>query len=197
MCQKREPRVPNWRCDYATHSDFCHALTEDMSVLYLLAFLLTTKHADAERCVSSAADQAFESNRVFREWVTSWIRRNLMISAIRLVFDISNGDSRKPDRWFSGQDELGSAVDAITHLADLDRCVFVMSLLERYSVHECSLLLGVSPRRIVESRISAMRNLPEVADVDEFISQNRRGADNRGFWAEESRLSRAVGVFSK
>ncbi len=37
--------------------------------------------------------------------------------------------------------------DAITHLADLDRSVFVMSFLERHSVHECSLLFGVPPAK--------------------------------------------------
>ena len=46
---------------------------------------------------------------------------------------------------------LHAEVSAILELAHLERFVFVMSVLERYSDHDCSILLGcarrTSPRR--------------------------------------------------
>ena len=171
MSKTRQRWTTDYHSDYATRADLCNALTDEINVLYLLAFLLTTNHVDAEHCVSSTADQVFKSNRIFKQWATSWIRRALIMSAITTVFNISNRDQRKPVQWFSEQNQLGLAVDAIIHLADLDRFVFVMSFLERHSVHECSLLLGVSPGKIIESRIRALRDLQTVAPVfDEFSS---------------------------
>jgi DNA-directed RNA polymerase specialized sigma24 family protein len=43
-------------------------------------------------------------------------------------------------------------VDAVLALEDFERFVFVMSVLEHYSEHECSLLLGCSPRQIREAQ---------------------------------------------
>jgi hypothetical protein len=41
-------------------------------------------------------------------------------------------------------------IDALLQLADFDRFVFVMSVLEHYSEHDCALLLGCSVRDIRE-----------------------------------------------
>jgi DNA-directed RNA polymerase specialized sigma24 family protein len=44
-------------------------------------------------------------------------------------------------------------------LADFDRFVFVMSVLEHYSEHDCALLLGCPPREIREGRTRALKEL--------------------------------------
>jgi hypothetical protein len=75
MLQYRPQPVGNFRCDYATGADFCDAFVTGRDSSCLLAFLLTANLEAAERCLVAALDQAIKANAVFKEWVTSWIRR--------------------------------------------------------------------------------------------------------------------------
>jgi len=54
---------------------------------------------------------------------------------------------------------LRSEVRAILELAPFERFVFVMSVLERYSDHDCSILLGCPRRDITTTRARAMHQL--------------------------------------
>ena len=128
MFQDRGQLVNDFRSDYATIADFCHAFADGTRSLCLLAFLLTTNHSDAEDCFVAAVERAFRSNNVFKEWVASWIRRSVIACAITTVFDTRNREARQSDRWCIAQGEGGSAIDAITRLADRERFVFVMSV---------------------------------------------------------------------
>jgi glyoxylase-like metal-dependent hydrolase (beta-lactamase superfamily II) len=56
---------------------------------------------------------------------------------------------------------LSDAIDAVTKLAPLERFVLVMSILERYSAWDCSLLLGCSIKNVAVARMRALRRLPE------------------------------------
>jgi DNA-directed RNA polymerase specialized sigma24 family protein len=169
----RQQTLGDFRSDYATRTDFCNAFTSHTNSFYLLVFLLTTTHAAAERCFVDVTEQAFKPNTVFREWTVSWIRRTLMARAITMVFGEFNRGKQSADRWYQGRGESGLAIDAITCLGDLDRFVFVMSVLEGYSVHECSLLLGCSPAAVTESRARTLRGLPPLTSlVDEESDRN-------------------------
>jgi DNA-directed RNA polymerase specialized sigma24 family protein len=159
MRRDRQECAEDFRSDYATHADFCDALAQDTKSLYLLAFLLTTNHGDAEHCFAATVEKVFKPATVFLDWASTWIRRTLIIEAIMIVFN-PNRYKRRADRWYSGQGESGLTIDAITSLADLDRFVFVMSVLERYSVHECSLFLGCSSGAVIQSRERALSRLP-------------------------------------
>src|SRR5215510_1726681 len=52
--------------DCATREDFCRLFEAEMKPLYLLAFLLTANHAEAEQCFVSGIDDAAKGNRVFK-----------------------------------------------------------------------------------------------------------------------------------
>ena len=158
MRRDRQKCAKDFRSDYATHADFCEALTQDTNSLYLLAFLLTTNHEDAEHCFAETVEEVFKPATVFRDWASTWIRRTLIIQAIMIVFD-PNRHKQNADRWYSGQGESGLTIDAITSLADLDRFVFVMLFLAHFSVHECSLFLGCSSGAVIESRERALSSL--------------------------------------
>jgi hypothetical protein len=54
---------------------------------------------------------------------------------------------------------LEAEVCAILELAPLERFVFVMSVLERYSEHDCSILLGCSRRDVAAARDRALQQL--------------------------------------
>lgn len=49
--------------------------------------------------------------------------------------------------------------DAVLALEDFERFVFVISVLEHYSVHECALLLGCSQQTVREGRTRALFGL--------------------------------------
>jgi len=55
--------------------------------------------------------------------------------------------------------DLHAEVCAILGLAPLERFVFVMSVLERYSDHDCSIFLGLARRDIALVRVRAMQQL--------------------------------------
>src|SRR4029077_4129004 len=52
-------------------------------------------------------------------------------------------------------------IDAVLRLADFDRFVFVMSVLEHYSEQDCALLPGCSARDIREGRTRALNELAD------------------------------------
>jgi DNA-directed RNA polymerase specialized sigma24 family protein len=130
---------------YATRADFCRILENEMTRLYLLAFLLTANHADAERCFVAAVDDARKGNAVFKEWSRSWVRRAIIKNAIRIVSPTSNLASGKIESW--PESPLRAIIDTLVKLAPLERFVFVMSVLERYAIRECALLLECPRKR--------------------------------------------------
>ena len=145
--------------EYATRYDFCKNLVDDLQPLYLLAFLLTGSHTEAERCFVATVEDACTVNDVFKGWESSWSKRRLIINAIRLVFSGPTYKSGKPDSWYvSGVGSLKSSdLDALATLSPpFERFVFVMCVLERYSDRECALLLGRTQRDVVEARLLAL-----------------------------------------
>jgi DNA-directed RNA polymerase specialized sigma24 family protein len=154
--KRDKPRVSS--SEYATREDFCRIFQEDMKSLYLLAFLLTANHVDAEKCLVAAIEHAFDRG-VFEDFARQWSRRVVIRDAIRIVLSRSD---EQPDRWV--EDEEGSlacmVISAVAQLAPLDRIVFVMSVLERYSELECALLLDCRTQDVQQARICALQQLP-------------------------------------
>ena len=149
---------------YATAADFEQIFTEDMGGLFLLSFLLTGSRDKAEKCFVTGIGESVRGNNVFREWARSWARRSIILSAIRLIDprQRSENDDRDP-ATVQTIDKLPLAskaeVSAILELAPFQRFVFVMSVLERYSDHECSILLGCAVREMIAERTRALRRL--------------------------------------
>ena len=149
---------------YATAADFKRIFTEDVNRLYLLSLLLTGDPENAEKCFVEGIAESTKGNHVFKEWARSWARRTIVQSAIRLV---------SPLKWSTTatlSEDVVEVVDkvpvalhaevcAILDLAPLDRFVFVMSVLERYSDNDCSILLGCPRSEIAPTRTRAIQRL--------------------------------------
>jgi DNA-directed RNA polymerase specialized sigma24 family protein len=146
--------------DYATVEDFRRVFTDSMDELYHLSLVLTADHQKAEQCFVSAVEDSVTEVRVFKEWAHAWAKRTVIQNAIRQLKPVPLATSfslalppsavQQPsdqDRHFE--------IDAVFALGDFERFVFVMSVLEHYSEHECSLLLGCPPREIREARARA------------------------------------------
>src|SRR4029077_20376207 len=99
-----------------------------------------------------------------KEWAHSLARRSIIQSAIRLTSPLQLRQSAMQDlaavRVLDElPSELHAEVSAILKLAPLERFSFVMSTLARYSDHECSILLGCSPKDANAARVRALQQL--------------------------------------
>jgi len=134
---------------YATREEFLKIFDEDMNGLYQLSFLLTGDHQKGERCFVAGIEDCAKENRVFREWARAWAKRVIVENAIRELHprrSHSNSFALLRAVFSHNQQSSGPIghfeVDAVLGLADFERFVFVLCVLERYREHECALLLG-------------------------------------------------------
>ena len=147
---------------YATQADFCRVFEANMNRLYLLSFLLTGNHSMEEKCFVRGLEDAVRGNHVFTQWAESWARRTIIQNAIQMV------RPRPADRSITGSTSDGSEdnpclqrreITAIVELPTFDRFAFVLSVLERYSDQECSLLLSCTRSDVMAARIRAMQEI--------------------------------------
>jgi hypothetical protein len=127
-----------------------------MRSLYLLSFMLTGNHAMAEYSYLAGIENVVKGKPVFKEWARSWCKRSVIQSAIRLVFS-EFAPCGVRDHW--PEPSITFTIDCVTRLAHLERAVFVMSVLARYSDRECSLLLNCTVLDIVDARLRALRSI--------------------------------------
>src|ERR1700741_5598234 len=171
---------------YATCQDFLRVFDEDMRGLYQLSFLLTGDPEKAERCFVIGMEDCAKENRVFREWARMWAKRVIVQNAIReLQPRPSHSDSYALAATAFSQKNgpIGYFdVDAVLRLADFERFVFVLCVLEGYREHGCALPLNCSASEVREARAQAIEELsdfrPSVFDVH---------GDRRREWPEALR----------
>src|ERR1700680_2121998 len=106
---------------YATCADFCAILAKNLRPLYLLAFLLTGNHTEAEQCFVATIDDCIGAKSVFKGWENSWIKRCLIINAIRRVFGTTGESTPGPRREAEAGSSERLAVLGLTRMAPLHR----------------------------------------------------------------------------
>jgi len=174
---------------YATKADFGQIFHEDMSELYLLSFLLTGDREKAEQCFVFGLEDAVEGSPVFKEWARSWARRAIIQNAVRVINPWpveGNGRSRSPSinsASINGNgkapiSELPAEIAAVLRLAPFERFVYVMTVLERYSDQECSVLLGCARRDVLAARTRALQQLGSAMEMHYKQRPNSRGQNS-------------------
>lgn len=159
--------------EYATTDDFRRIFDENMNSLYLLAFLLTADHGLAEQCFVSGLEDVVEGNPVFKEWAHSWARRVIIHNAVRLINprpDIGSGRLRSAlldSDYKTLPAERHVEVSALLGLEPFDRIVYVVTVLEHYSDHECSLLLGCARRDVPPARTRALEEIGRQVEIQD------------------------------
>jgi hypothetical protein len=154
-------------------------LEENMDSMHLLSFLLTVDLTKAEECFVSGLEDCAKERYVFRDWARSWARRTIIQNAVRMLAPRANqptvtvapGDPA--NCRFGRTQEADSAIASILALEEFERFVFVLSVLERYSDQDCSVLLGCSRQDVREARIRALHH---VAESDRMHPVARSGA---------------------
>src|SRR5580700_9107976 len=170
----------NGENQYATCEDFRKILDEDLNRLYQLSFLLTADHQKAERCFVASVEDCANESRVFREWARPWTKRVVVENAIRELKprpspadscplpSLRNQQSSSPTGHFTA--------DALLRLADFERFVFVLCVLERYRKNDCTLLLGCSASQVREAWTRAIETLASIDQVVVSTNSVRRYA---------------------
>ena len=163
MTQKYEKPRSN---EYATRSDFCRIHIEQMNSLYLLSFLLTADPQKAEQCFLAGFEDSVSNNFVFKERADLWARRSIILQAIRLLCPRPTDENESSDARLSPLvGKVPAEVRAYPNFArvaglnSFERFVFILSILEKYSAQECSLLLGCFRRDVINARTAAIRHL--------------------------------------
>ena len=144
-----------------------------MNSLYLLSLLLTADPQKAEKCFLSGFEESVGNNSVFKERARLWARRSIIFRAIRLLCPRPNGENESNEAWLSAligkaSSEIHAELQGhpnfarIVRLKAFERFVFIMSILEKYSDQECSLLLGCFRRDVINARTAATRHLASV-----------------------------------
>jgi len=135
--------------------------------MHLLSFLLTADQTKAEECFVSGLEDCVEGTYVFRDWAQSWARRTIIQNAIRMLAPrknystVADVPSDAVSCSFGQTQDTDYAIARILRLEHFERFVFVMSVLERYSDQDCSVLLGCSRQDVGETRMRALLHVAE------------------------------------
>jgi hypothetical protein len=148
---------------YTSSDDFCRVFDEDMSSLYLLSYLLTADHDKAEQCFVSGLEDVVDGSPVFREWARSWARRVIIVNAVRAISPqpMESGRSSTASVSAKGKMSVGDQAEiaAVLALEPFERFVYVVTVLERFSDQDCSILLGCARRDVVAARTRAFEQI--------------------------------------
>lgn len=168
---------------YATRIEFCRVFAENMDNLHLLSFLLTADLAKAEECFVSGLEDCVEGTYVFRDWAQSWARRTIIQNAIRMLAPRKNHStvadalSDAVTCSFGRTQDPDYAIARILRLEHFERFVLVMSVLEKYSDQDCSVLLGCSRQDVGETKMRALLHLVE-PDRLRTVAPSGRGSSD-------------------
>jgi DNA-directed RNA polymerase specialized sigma24 family protein len=142
-----------------------------MKGLYLLSFLLTADREKAEQCFVSGLEDAVNGNPVFKEWARSWARRVIIQNAVRAINPrpVEKSGRLSSASLSSNEKTLPAAqqveIAAVLGLEPFERFVYVMTVLERYSDQDCSLLLGCARRDVLAARSRALQQIGSVIEL--------------------------------
>jgi DNA-directed RNA polymerase specialized sigma24 family protein len=152
---------------YASNGDFCRIFNEETDSLCQLSFLLTADRDKAQQCFVSGLEDSLKGSRVFKEWARSWARRAIIQNAVRVISPRPMGENVTSSFNSSGKTLVAEPAEiaAILELAPFERFVYVMSVLERYSDQDCSVLLGCSRRDVNAARIRALQQIGTVMEL--------------------------------
>lgn len=152
----RPQKDRNEQMEYAMPVDFCQEFVDHLDDFYTLSLLLTADRQKAEQCFISGLEDCLRGTPVFREWARSWAKRTVIKNAIRSISPLRTETASESEKPVLDGDTPAAA---IMTLPPLDRFVYVMSVLGKYSDRECSILLDCTVKKVADARIRALQRL--------------------------------------
>ena len=161
MFRRKSSRHASERAtEYATCKDFQQIFNEEMAGLHLLAYLLTADPARAEQCFVAGLDDSIHGNPVFKQWARAWSKRAIIQNAIKTMAPAAqrgNGHAASPVNPPNGGEP--ALVSLVMRWPAFERFVFVMAVLEGYSIRECAAMLGCGDKEIVAVKSQVLQRL--------------------------------------
>jgi DNA-directed RNA polymerase specialized sigma24 family protein len=136
---------------YASMSEFCNYFVREMDSLYQLAFLLAGSSRLAEESIVAALEDCKRA-KVFKPWLESWGRLAVIERTLKATADGSGVDANILD-------DAPMERRAILQLNRFERVVYTLSVLEKYSVRDCAILLRVSKQEISAAKVRALKEV--------------------------------------
>lgn len=152
-------KVANRRT-FAYEGELVASFERERAKLQRLALWLTADAGFAECCMNRALRECTAGASVSREWIPTWTRRMVICHAIELINSAGYRKLAQTDKFadsslisFTESMSLDRVEEpkSFLDLPELDRLVFVICVLEGYSMHDCALLLGRTARDIIDS----------------------------------------------
>lgn len=163
MFRRRSKQHANERAtEYASCKDFQEIFAQDMNGLHQLAFLLTADKTKAEQCFVAGLDESIRGNPVFRQWARAWSKRAIIHNAIKMIAPVPSRPSALPETLAGGPENSADSKNIVPNVSawePFERFVFVMAVLEGYSLRECSTLLGCQVQDVVVAKSLALQRL--------------------------------------
>lgn len=159
---------PTEEASYATTGGLQGLFARDMTGLFRLSLHLTADAWKAETCLTHSMRECFSYSTFSKEWAPIWARRTVVRNAIHLVLGTENAMHNEICSEAASHSNLRPSEDrievrrdslAILALPDFDRLVFVICVLERYSILDCARLMKRSPKDIIEARGRAINQV--------------------------------------
>ena len=191
---RRSPISTETSQEYATRIEFGRVFAENMDSMHLLSFLLTADQTKAEECFVSGLEDCIERTYVFRDWARSWARRTIIQNAIRTLAPrkkhstVADVPSDAISCSFGRTQDADCAIARILRLERFERFVFVMSVLEKYSDQDCSVLLGCSRHDVGDTRMRALLHLAKPDRLRTVASSGCGSSDPEGAHTPEVQL---------
>lgn len=148
--------------EYADREDFRNVFINNLDCLYRLALLLTCDREKAQSSLMAGLEDSIQNKSVFKEWAHSWAKRAIIQNAIRTVRPNEHRETAPLTSNCGASPALAKDLadaEAVYCLSAFERFVFVMSVLERYSDHECAVLLQCPDVDVRQARINAFSNI--------------------------------------
>jgi hypothetical protein len=152
--------------EYASEQDFCKIFNTDMQSLYVLALVLTANHTEAEQAFVAALNDCLGATGTFKPWAASRSRLAVIQRAIKNMEPALTGSKNAIRQGEALPVGLSSDVATILRLDAFHRFVFVLTVLEKYSVRDCAILLR---RRVPEIEATRLRAMAIVAGHERQI----------------------------
>lgn len=151
---------------YAVNQEFQQLFATEMTDLFRLSLNLTADLETAETCLILAMRECLQSNCAFnsKKLTRAWARRVVIRNAICLVSreeSARSGGSRSEstscDQSQPNQYRTTAVPESLAalNLPDFDRMVYVICVLEDYSIAHCALLLSRTLKEVDDARVRA------------------------------------------
>jgi DNA-directed RNA polymerase specialized sigma24 family protein len=129
-------------------------------------------------------EDSIHGNPVFKQWARAWSKRTIIQSAIKAIGPTPGRHGAIPEtaeaHWQNG-DDVESIAAVVASWEPFERFVFVMAVLEGYSLRECAALLACPVQDVIAAKSLALQRLAAQSSTEVVSPDRQYLRRNKGF----------------